>query len=102
MKDMPLSLEEVRRIAQLARLRLSPEEEELFAQQLGEIVEYVDLLQGFATETAAPAGPALPEAEDTVAAGEVSPEQFLANAPDSLGTFLLVPLVKAAPSKNQE
>ena len=41
---MALTLEEVRRIAALARLRLSPEEELRFVSQLGKIVDYIDHL----------------------------------------------------------
>jgi len=92
---MALTLEEVRKIASLARLRFSPEEERVFTDQLGHIVDYIDQLQRFETGTAEPAL-ALPvrEAEDRV--GECLPrEVFLANAPASaLGEFLVVPEVK--------
>jgi aspartyl-tRNA(Asn)/glutamyl-tRNA(Gln) amidotransferase subunit C len=40
-----LSLEEVRRIAALARLRLSPEEERTFAVQLSAILAHVEALR---------------------------------------------------------
>ena len=92
---MALTLEEVRKIASLARLRFSPEEERVFTDQLGYIVDYIDQLQRVETGTAEPAL-ALPvrEAEDRV--GECLPrEVFLANAPASaLGEFLVVPEVK--------
>ncbi len=41
---MSLSLDEVRRIAVLARLKLSPEEEQLFRGQLSAVLDYVALL----------------------------------------------------------
>ena len=42
---MALNLEEVRKIATLARLRFTPEEEAVFVGQLGRIVDYIDQLQ---------------------------------------------------------
>ncbi len=92
---MALTIEEVRKIATLARLRFSPEEERVFTEQLGHIVDYIDQLQQYETggvETA----PALPvrEAEDRPHAC-LPRELFLANAPASaLGEFLVVPEVK--------
>ncbi len=104
---MALTTDNVRKIATLARLRLSPEEETLFAGQLGAIVDYIDQLQQYAPgeETAAhvPLGPAgeheaqeAQEAQEAI--DEIRPclprEQFLANAPASLDGFLLVPEIK--------
>ncbi|HEX3552647.1 MAG TPA: Asp-tRNA(Asn)/Glu-tRNA(Gln) amidotransferase subunit GatC [Thermoanaerobaculia bacterium] len=92
---MALTREDVRKIATLARLRFSPEEEERFAGQLATIVEYIDQLQSFEglAPNAAVAG--VREAADGV--GECLPrERFLANAPASLDGFLLVPEVKGS------
>ena len=41
---MSLTKEEVKKVAKLANLPLSEEEEELFAEQLSKIIGYVDLL----------------------------------------------------------
>ena len=41
---MPISLEEVRKIAKLARLKLTAEEEQKYAVQLSAILDYVDQL----------------------------------------------------------
>ena len=91
---MSLSIEEVRRIASLARLRLSPDQEDLFARQLGRIVEYIDQLRSFETEAAAPAAVnGVPEAPDTIAPG-LDRDVFLANAPQAVDGFLVVPQVK--------
>jgi aspartyl-tRNA(Asn)/glutamyl-tRNA(Gln) amidotransferase subunit C len=90
---MALNLEEVRKIAALARLRFTPEEEAVFVGQLGKIVDYIDQLQRF--ETSAPAAPVLEarEAEDRI--HECLPRgDFLANAPAAMDGFLLVPVVK--------
>jgi aspartyl-tRNA(Asn)/glutamyl-tRNA(Gln) amidotransferase subunit C len=96
---MALTTEEVRKIASLARLRFTPEEEATFAGQLGKIVDYIDQLQRLdAGEPTPPSGTAnaAPEADD-VARPCLPREAFLANAPAALDGFLLVPEVKAGP-----
>ena len=45
----PLSLEEVERIATLAHLDLTPDEQELFARQLAQILEYAERLKNVDT-----------------------------------------------------
>lgn len=90
---MALTHEDVRKIATLARLRLSPEEEERFAGQLAGIVDYIDQLQGFAGAEPAAAAQGVREAEDRPHPC-LPRERFLANAPASLDAFLLVPEVK--------
>jgi aspartyl-tRNA(Asn)/glutamyl-tRNA(Gln) amidotransferase subunit C len=100
---MALTTEEVRKIASLARLRFTPEEEATFAGQLGKIVDYIDQLQRFEPGGAAPADlrapaapAAAPEAEDRT--GPCLPREiFLRNAPAALDGFLLVPEVKPEP-----
>jgi aspartyl-tRNA(Asn)/glutamyl-tRNA(Gln) amidotransferase subunit C len=97
---MALTTEEVRKIASLARLRFTPEEEAAFAGQLGKIVDYIDQLQrleaGAGSAPLAPMPPisrAAPEDDDSP--GPCLPrETFLANAPAVLDGFLLVPEVR--------
>ena len=93
---MALTTDQVRKIASLARLRFTPEEERRLAGELGAIVDYIDQLQG-APGDAVPAGEATagaPEAEDRARPG-LAREVFLANAPAAaLGAFLVVPEVK--------
>lgn len=48
---MALSIEEVRHIAQLARLRLTADEERLFQNQLSDILAYAVRLQSIDTDT---------------------------------------------------
>ena len=105
---MALTIEEVRKIASLARLRFTPEEESAFAGQLGKIVDYIDQLQRLdggrsspaestvsaAGGTPGPVGLAAPEAADEPRSC-LPRETFLANAPATLDGFLLVPEVKA-------
>jgi aspartyl-tRNA(Asn)/glutamyl-tRNA(Gln) amidotransferase subunit C len=116
---MALTTEEVRKIASLARLRFTPEEESDFAGQLGKIVDYIDQLQRFepgappetATRAAATGAPpasvapmvplppmppparAAPE-DDDLPRPCLPRESFLANAPAALDGFLLVPEVR--------
>ena len=92
---MALSAAEVRKIARLARLRLSAEEEQTFAPQLAEILDYVDQLSSF--ETAAPSELKAEGLERDDEPGEsVERRDFLDNAPRSWGSFLLVPQVKGS------
>jgi aspartyl-tRNA(Asn)/glutamyl-tRNA(Gln) amidotransferase subunit C len=92
---MALTPEHVRKIASLAKLGFSSEEEAVLARQLGQIVDYIDQLQRYETEGGARAA-VLPvrEAEDRPQAC-LPRERFLANVPASaLGEFLVVPEVK--------
>lgn len=101
LKAMALTPEEVRKIASLARLRFTPEQETLFAGQLGRIVDYFDQLKSYEGEEKGIAGVPLAatpvvEAED-VTRPCLPRDLFLANAPASaLGEFLVVPEVKGS------
>ncbi|HET7752487.1 MAG TPA: Asp-tRNA(Asn)/Glu-tRNA(Gln) amidotransferase subunit GatC [Anaeromyxobacteraceae bacterium] len=95
---MSLSLDEVRRIAVLARLELSPEEEQLFAGQLSAILDYVEQLEALDVSGVEPmthalaAGDAAPLRDD-----EVRPSlpigEVLANAPEREETYFKVPRI---------
>jgi aspartyl-tRNA(Asn)/glutamyl-tRNA(Gln) amidotransferase subunit C len=95
---MALTTDEVRKIAALARLRLTTQEAERFAVQLGNVVDYIDQLGRYAPGEGESSGPV--EAAGHEAADAVAPclprELFLANAPAALDGFLLVPEVKAS------
>jgi aspartyl-tRNA(Asn)/glutamyl-tRNA(Gln) amidotransferase subunit C len=94
---MALSLEEVRRIAALARLRLSPEEEETFAVQLSAILGYVDQLRELDVSGVEPMTHALAEGDvplrPDVLQESLSPADALANAPAREGTCFKVPRI---------
>ncbi len=90
---MALTTEEVRKIASLARLALTPEEERLFAGQLGAIVDYIDQLADYPSAEPPSSAPATPEADDLPRPG-LPRESFLANAPAAMDGLLLVPAVK--------
>jgi len=51
---MSLSPEQIRQVAQLARLQLAPEQTEHYARQLSNILEMVDALSRVDTEGVAP------------------------------------------------
>jgi len=95
---LPLSQDEVRRIAQLARLTLSAEEERLFAPQLSAILEYVALLDELELEGVEPmthalaSGEAIPLREDLVRPS-LEVEEALANAPAREGACFKVPRI---------
>jgi aspartyl-tRNA(Asn)/glutamyl-tRNA(Gln) amidotransferase subunit C len=95
---MALTIEEVRKIAALARLRFTPEEEAVFVGQLGKIVDYIDQLQSYETGAEVEAAAGAFEAED-VLRDCLPREQFLANAPAAMDGFLLVPEVKGTPGE---
>jgi aspartyl-tRNA(Asn)/glutamyl-tRNA(Gln) amidotransferase subunit C len=95
---MALSLEEVRRIAELARLKLSAEEERTFAVQLSAILEHVRALEELDVSGVEPmthalaAGEAPALREDEVRPG-LSPEEAVAAAPARVGTAFEVPRI---------
>ena len=95
---MALSLDEVRRVARLAHLRLSPEEEVALAGQLSAILDHVaqlgelDVSQVEPMTHALAAGDAAPLRPDEPRPC-LAPEQALANAPARQGTCFKVPRI---------
>jgi aspartyl-tRNA(Asn)/glutamyl-tRNA(Gln) amidotransferase subunit C len=91
-----LSIEEVRGVAHLARLALTPAEEEKFSRQLGQILGYVKRLQAVdltGVEPMAHAVPlAAPERADVVRPS-LSREDVLRNAPQRVGEGIAVPKI---------
>ncbi len=95
---MALSLEEVRRIAALARLRLSAEEEETFAVQLSAILAHVEQLRELDVSAVEPMTHALAAGEASALREDATheslpPEEALANAPAREGTCFKVPRI---------
>jgi aspartyl-tRNA(Asn)/glutamyl-tRNA(Gln) amidotransferase subunit C len=90
---MALTTDEVRKIAALARLRFTPEEEARLVSQLGRIVDYIDQLQAYDVPPTETGQSGVREADDR-ALPCLPREAFLANAPATLGNFLLVPEIK--------
>jgi aspartyl-tRNA(Asn)/glutamyl-tRNA(Gln) amidotransferase subunit C len=91
-----LTREQVQHIAMLARLELTPEEESTFAEQLGQILGYIESLQGVDTADVPPTAHVVdtenPLRDDRVTnAPQV--EAMLANAPARDGDHFKVPKI---------
>ena len=88
--------EEVRKIAQLARLSFTPEEEEKLAGELNEILNYMDKLNELDTGNVEPLYHVIEMdtvfREDMVTPS-LSQEDALRNAPKKTGAFFVVPKV---------
>ncbi len=93
---MKLTLEQVRHVATLARLSLSPEEEQQYATQLSAILDAVNQLQELDVSGVEPTSHATlaasPLRED-VHVPSLPPERSLANAPARLGSSFAVPKI---------
>ncbi len=83
---MELSRDEVRNIAELAKLDLTDDEVALYAGQLSNILGYFERLQQLDTSHVSPTASVLPlknVLRPDVAATPLTPEQVVANAPDA-------------------
>jgi aspartyl-tRNA(Asn)/glutamyl-tRNA(Gln) amidotransferase subunit C len=93
---VPITLDEVRHIARLARLRLTAEEERRFADQLSAILDYAERLKRVDTSGVPPTAGVqeleAPLRPDTPRPG-LARERALANAPASSDGMFLVPPV---------
>ena len=90
---MELSRDEVRRIAELAKLELSDEEVALYAGQLTHILQYFYKLQEVDTSHIPPTASVLPLTNvfrDDTPVPALSPAQVLANAQTALDDQFLV------------
>jgi aspartyl-tRNA(Asn)/glutamyl-tRNA(Gln) amidotransferase subunit C len=95
---MALSRDEVRRIATLARLKLSSDEEERFAAQLSAILDHVRQLEeldvsGVEPMTHALAAGDAPVLRPDAVLPSLPPEDALAAAPAREGTSFKVPRI---------
>ena len=90
---MKLTLDEVRVVAELAQLALTPQELERFTTELGDIITAVEVV---AQVDAGPENGNRPSTdnlrEDRVG-DMLSPKEALANAPAREGTYFAVPKV---------
>ncbi len=91
-----LTHEEVRHVAMLARLGLSDEEVETMRGQLGDVLDYIAMLDKLDTSQIAPTAQILSHL-NVMRADESRPswpaEALLANAPEREGDFFRVPAV---------
>ncbi len=91
-----ITTETVQNVAKLARLRLTEDEINLYAEQLGKIIEYFDELAAVDTTGIEPMSHALPVI-NVMREDEVVPppghEAMLKNAPAREGSFFRVPKI---------
>jgi aspartyl-tRNA(Asn)/glutamyl-tRNA(Gln) amidotransferase subunit C len=93
---MALKREVVRRVALLARLQLTDEEENRFAEQLGKILEYVNALERVDTAGIEPMAHTLDlvnALRDDRVTNDRNTEALLANAPAVDENFFQVPKI---------
>ncbi len=94
---MPLSKDEVRHVATLARIGLEPGDEEFYAEQLSGILGHIDRLQQLDTEDIPPTAQVV-EIESRLRDDEPRPcltqEEALANAPATVNGFFRVPAIQ--------
>ena len=93
---MSLSADEIRKVADLARLELSEADLHTMARQLSSILDYVNQLQQVNTEGVEPLAHPLPihnVFRDDVPAPCLTVDAALTNAPDRRGDFYAVPAV---------
>lgn len=96
MTDGKISLEQVRHVARLARLKLTAEEEERLQHELSDILGYVDKLNELDTAHVPPTAQVgeagTPVREDAVT-NCAAPDEMLANAPARDGFLFKVPRI---------
>jgi len=94
---MPLTPEEVRHVALLARLGLEPGDEEIYAERLSGILQHIDRLQELNTDDIPPTAQVV-EVAATLREDEPRPcltqAEALANAPAAVDGFFRVPSIQ--------
>ena len=93
---MSVTPEEVRHIAKLARLRLSGDEQEVMAEQLSSILDYIEQLNELDVTGVEPMSHVLDlvnATRDDVVDQRVSHEEALKNAPSADSDYFRVPRV---------
>ncbi|MBI1816172.1 MAG: Asp-tRNA(Asn)/Glu-tRNA(Gln) amidotransferase subunit GatC [Deltaproteobacteria bacterium] len=93
---MPLSAEDVRHIALLARLDLSPDEERAFAAQLDHILTHFEKLKQLDTDHVEPTAHIVAidtPFRDDVVVNTSAVDALLTNAPARDGRFFKVPKI---------
>lgn len=93
---MSLTTDDVKKVAKLARLKLTPEEEQQFAGQLTQILDYIEMLNEVDTEQVEPMAHTA-DVKNVFRTDEVRPSlqraDALKNAPQSDGRYFLVPAI---------
>ena len=94
---MPLTRDQVRHVAMLARLGLEPGDEDFYAQQLSGILAHIDRLQEVDTEDIPPTAQVVeivnPLRDDEPRPG-LTQADALSNAPAAVDGFFRVPSIQ--------
>jgi aspartyl-tRNA(Asn)/glutamyl-tRNA(Gln) amidotransferase subunit C len=93
---MHLTTDEVRHVAELAKLRLTEDEIRQYTEQLAAILDYAEILQQVDTSHVPPTPYVLPLASvmaDDIPRPSLNNEEALANAPDAANGFFRVAAV---------
>ena len=88
--------DEVAHMATLSRLRVSPEEQQIFAKQFGDILGYMDTLQKVDVENTEPLYSPVTHhfvPREDVAINTRSHEDVLKNSPESDESYFVVPRI---------
>ncbi len=96
MAERKITLEQVRHVAELARLQLTAAEEERLQADLSAILDHVaklDELDTSAVEPTTQVGEAGTPFRDDDVTNRPAPEEMLANAPARQGTLFKVPKI---------
>jgi aspartyl-tRNA(Asn)/glutamyl-tRNA(Gln) amidotransferase subunit C len=94
---MPLSKDEVRHVAMLARIGLESGEEDFYAEQLSGILGHIDRLQQLDTEDIPPTAQVVEvtsRLRDDEPRPSLTQEEALANAPAAVDGFFRVPAIQ--------
>jgi len=96
MAETRITLEQVRHVARLARLELSPEQEERLRADMDEMLAYVDKLNELDTKDVTPTtqvGEAGTPMRDDEVTNQPAAEAMLANAPSRERGYFKVPKI---------
>ena len=93
---MKITLEDVEKVAKLARLDVSPAEKEAFAKQLSQILTHMETLRQYDTEGIEPTATVLGEVNvfrEDVVRPSLTVDKALANAPERDADGFSVPKI---------
>ena len=93
---MKITLQDVEKVAKLARLEVSPAEKEAFAKQLSQILTHVEKLREYDTTGVEPTAAVLGQVNvfrDDIVRPSLPVEKALANAPEREGDGFAVPKI---------
>lgn len=93
---MKITLQDVEKVAKLARLEVSPAEKEAFANQLSQILTHVETLKRYDTDGVEPTATVLGQVNvfrDDVIRPSLPVEKALANAPEREADGFSVPKI---------